>query len=91
MKTVFTLISSETPVVKIIAPGCRVNIVLSLLILACNHCLLPRVDWEGADIAGNLRLSGTYGNVRLVRIGIGIDPILARTINRERQVRGIHL
>jgi hypothetical protein len=91
MKTVFTLISSETPVVKIIVPGCRVNVVLSLLILACNHCLLPCVDREGADIARNLRLSGTDGNVRLVGVRISIDPILARTINRERQVRSIHL
>src|SRR5260370_17610805 len=86
MKAVFTTVTIESPVVKIIITRRSVHVILSLLILACNHRLLPRVDRERTGIAGNLPLSVTNGYVRLVGIGIGIDSILARTINREPTV-----
>src|SRR5260370_9489332 len=91
MKAVFTTVTIESPVVKIIITRRSVYVILSLLILACNHRLLPRVDRERTGIAGNLPLSVTNGYVCLEGIGIGIDSILAGTINQELKVCGLDL
>jgi len=61
------------------------------LVLAGNDRLLARVDREGSGIASHLPLSIADRDIRFIRIGVSIDSVFARTVDREGEVRSIDL